>query len=274
MDLSPSAQVFDRAASTYDAVGVDFFADFGRRLVDLAEVQTGQSVLDVGTGRGAVLGPAAHAAGPAGRVVGVDLAPTMVELTAADFATQANVRVMQADATDLPQDLGTFDHVLSSLVIFFSDDPAATLAHWAKFLKPGGQMGLVTFVDDPDDGGRMDEVVKRYIDAPAHDATQSAESNPFRLVRDTNWLDASLYQAGMSAVRATTVRHLIRFADLDQWWAWVWSHGMRQAMEMIPPDAHDAFRGDAARELQHHRLPDGGFGYHTGVRFTLGRVDG
>lgn len=61
MELTPHAEVFDRAAPTYDRVGVDFFAVFGQRLVDLCGVRAGESVLDIGTGRGAVLGAAALA---------------------------------------------------------------------------------------------------------------------------------------------------------------------------------------------------------------------
>ena len=119
MDLTRHAEVFDRAAPTYDRVGVAFFSTFGRALVDAAAVRPGESVLDVGCGRGAVLGPAASAVGPTGRAVGVDLAPSMVALTAADLADQPHVTVAQADAAALPPELGTFDAVVSSLVLFF-----------------------------------------------------------------------------------------------------------------------------------------------------------
>src|SRR4051794_13624397 len=72
------AGVFDRAADAYDQVGVELFGPVGRRLVALSGVKPGWRVLDVGCGRGAVLLPLADAVGPAGEVVGVDLAPRMV----------------------------------------------------------------------------------------------------------------------------------------------------------------------------------------------------
>jgi len=51
------AGIFGRAAPTYDRVGPRFFSHFGRRLVTLAQIPGGAKVLDVATGRGAVLFP-------------------------------------------------------------------------------------------------------------------------------------------------------------------------------------------------------------------------
>jgi ubiquinone/menaquinone biosynthesis C-methylase UbiE len=46
------AAVFDRAAEVYDTA-IPFFARFGKRLVELADVRPGESVLDLASGRGA-----------------------------------------------------------------------------------------------------------------------------------------------------------------------------------------------------------------------------
>ncbi len=51
------AGVFDRVAGTYGKVGPPFFAHYASRLVDLAQIAEGARVLDIGTGRGAVLFP-------------------------------------------------------------------------------------------------------------------------------------------------------------------------------------------------------------------------
>ncbi len=63
-----TAGVFSRGAATYDRVGPAFFSHFGRRLVELAQIPSGARVLDIATGRGAVLFPAAEAVGPQGQV--------------------------------------------------------------------------------------------------------------------------------------------------------------------------------------------------------------
>ena len=73
--------VFDRASPTYDHIGPRFFSHFGRNVVALAKLEPGSRVLDVATGSGAVLSPAATAVGPSGTIVGIDLSPEMVKRT-------------------------------------------------------------------------------------------------------------------------------------------------------------------------------------------------
>jgi hypothetical protein len=51
---------YSRVAPRYAEEGPPYFARAGRRLVELTHVQPGDAVLDLGTGRGAVLLPAAR----------------------------------------------------------------------------------------------------------------------------------------------------------------------------------------------------------------------
>ena len=77
--------IFDRAATTYGQVGPRFFSHFGRRLVELAQIPGGAKVLDVATGRGALLFPAAESVGPHGHVTGIDISESMVQETAKEL---------------------------------------------------------------------------------------------------------------------------------------------------------------------------------------------
>src|SRR5688500_2176491 len=83
----------------------------GRRLVEGVGVSAGDAVLDVATGRGAVLFPAAERVGPGGSVVGIDLAVGMVERTRAEIERRgvANASVRQMDAERLDFADGSFD---------------------------------------------------------------------------------------------------------------------------------------------------------------------
>lgn len=270
MELTGHAEVFDRAAPTYDRVGVDFFAVFGQRLVELTGVGAGESVLDIGTGRGAVLGPAAAAVGPRGRAVGLDLAPAMVALTTEDFADHDHVEVHHADAAAIPADLGRFDAVLSSLVLFFLDDPARALARWGDHVAADGRLGLVTFILDPDDEW-FHQLVQTWL-PPQEDAPPAPEGpSSFELVRDPAWLDRALADAGFGIIEASTLRHPVHFADIEQWMAWLWSHGARAALELLPVDRFEAFKAAAGEALDARRLPGGQLGLHVTVRFTIAR---
>ena len=138
------AGVFERSAPTYDAVGVAFFTDVGRRLVALAEVQPGERVVDLGCGRGAALFPAATAVGPTGTALGIDLAPTMVALTRADARVRglAHVSVEMGDAQEPGLTTGRYDVVLSSLTVFFLPDPLAGLRAWRDAVVDDGRLAI------------------------------------------------------------------------------------------------------------------------------------
>ncbi|HLA42518.1 MAG TPA: hypothetical protein VJZ27_03725, partial [Aggregatilineales bacterium] len=60
--------IYDRAAHLYDQVGTKQFTYFGTLLVNSLPVLPGLSVLDVATGRGALLFAAAEKVGESGKV--------------------------------------------------------------------------------------------------------------------------------------------------------------------------------------------------------------
>src|SRR5688572_25387548 len=97
-----TAAQFNRMATDFDAEGA--FAHFGQRLVDVVGIEPGQRVLDVATGRGAVLFPAAERVGTAGEAVGIDLAEGMVRAANEEAERRglgSPVRTMDAEQLDL-----------------------------------------------------------------------------------------------------------------------------------------------------------------------------
>ena len=72
-----SLRVFSQVATIYDRIGPQIFSYFGQRLVDLADLDSSDNVLDVAAGRGAVLFPVAAKVGPTGHVIAIDFSPDM-----------------------------------------------------------------------------------------------------------------------------------------------------------------------------------------------------
>lgn len=140
------AHVFSRASETHDTV-VPFFAHFGERVVTYAALKPGERVLDVASGTGACLIPAARAVGVEGSVTGVDISPGMVDVLrrriAAEGITNASAEVM--DAEHLTFDAGAFDAVLCAFGIMFLQDPAAALRGFHRFLAPTGRVVIAVW---------------------------------------------------------------------------------------------------------------------------------
>lgn len=110
-----------------------------RTMLELLDVHEGQRVLDVGSGSGWTTAILARLVGPAGRVVGVEVVPELVEDAARrlerDGLAQATVRVADPDGLGAPE-AAPFDRVLVSAMA--REVPAPLLAQ----LVPDGLMVL------------------------------------------------------------------------------------------------------------------------------------
>ena len=148
-DASPPSAFKGRDASSYDAVTSSFdrftrrFTEpLARRLVDLAEPEPGQEVLDVGTGTGVVALEAARRVGPEGRVLGVDLSDGMLR-AARDRAVEAGldrvVAFRREDAESLTLADGSFDAVVSLYALLHFPNPDVALREMCRVTRPGGR---------------------------------------------------------------------------------------------------------------------------------------
>jgi ubiquinone/menaquinone biosynthesis C-methylase UbiE len=262
------AAVFDRGAEAYDQVGVDFFTPAARDLVARAGLREGERVLDVGTGRGAVLFAAADAIGPSGRAVGIDLSPRMAELTQAEAAAQgrANVTAAQGDAERPAFPDASFDAVLAGLVIFFLPHPDVAVRRYAALLTGGGRLAFTTFgTPDPNFEAGM-RALGAFV--PGGMPPRPHRQGPFKSAAGIAEL---LTTNGYAPPAITELTYESRFADADHWLAWVWSHGGRATLERVPPERLDEASAAAKDEFEGARTPTGDYVIRTEIRFTLAR---
>jgi ubiquinone/menaquinone biosynthesis C-methylase UbiE len=261
---------FDRSAATYEETGVAFFAPLGAELVARAAPKPGESVLDLGCGRGHCLFPAAEAVGPSGRVVGTDLSPLMVELCAADAAARglAHVRVELGDAGEPAFPAASFDLVTAGLVMFFVLEPRPAMRRVAEVLRPGGRFAMTTFgPPDPKFAETMTILFSHRVGPP----WAVSEDKPFE---DAESITAMLTDAGFVDVRVEEVARDTWFADVEQYWAWLGSHGGRILIDQLTPDQFAAARAEADAALAPHLEPDGRLVTRSLIRFTTAAVPG
>jgi len=191
-----------------------FMGRWSRRLaplfVDFAGVQDGESVLDVGSGTGA-LASAILEARPKAHVTGLDVALDYVA-AARQRATRRGARFVVGDAQALDFADGTFDRTLSLLVLNFVRDPATALAEQIRVTRPGGLVAAAVW--DYGDGMQMlrafwNEVVAADPAADARDERHMPLSRHSQL--SALWLSQGMLAVGE---RPLTIRQpLTSFAD-------------------------------------------------------------
>ena len=272
MSASPEgvAGVFDRAADSYDAVSVPWFGPIAQVLVDALAVQPGERVVDVGCGRGAALFRLAEATGPAGRVLGLDLAPRMVELAAADARARGvdHVEVRVGDATDPRLPPAAFDVVCSSLVLFFLPDPGEALTTWTSALVPGGRLGVSTFGPQDTRWRDVDALFAPYVPQPVLSTPAPGRRNPFA---SDEGVEQLLREAGLAEVTTATTTVEATFSSPEQWVDFSWSTGQRAKWEAVPVEEHPALRRRVTAVLEQIAADRGGLAFSQEVRCTLGR---
>jgi SAM-dependent methyltransferase len=119
-------------------------APVSERLVELAQVEVGDRVLDVAAGYGEPALTAARRVGPDGRVVATDISGEMLAFgrERAEAAGLDNVEFVEADAASLEFPAASFDVALSRWGIIFEPEPEATAARVRGFLKGGARMAI------------------------------------------------------------------------------------------------------------------------------------
>lgn len=107
----------------------------------IGELAPGETVVDFGSGGGIDCFIAAKAVGAAGKVIGIDMTPDMINLARknADNLKIANVEfhLAEMEATPLPD--ASVDVIISNCVINLAPDKAAVFQEAARILKPGGR---------------------------------------------------------------------------------------------------------------------------------------
>ena len=121
LDLAQAQEFWVREADRWDGTS----GRFGDAMLEAADLEPGQRVLDVGCGAGSTTIEAARLVAPNGAAVGVDIsAPALALARERSVASGVDgVSFIEADAQAHPFEPGAFDAVISRFGTMFFDDP-------------------------------------------------------------------------------------------------------------------------------------------------------
>lgn len=209
----PSAEVaamFDEIAPVYDrlntvmTVGGD--GRWRRAAVTATRLRAGDRALDVACGTGKLSVAMAERVGPFGTVVGLDLAPAMIELARARAGDLVQLEFVVADALALPFEDDRFDAATIAFGLRNLADFEAGFRELARVVRPGGRVVCLELsVPRPRAWGRVYHATFRGL-APlaaslfGHGATYRYLPTSLDGFPDPVTLAATMERAGLSEV--------------------------------------------------------------------------
>jgi phosphatidylethanolamine/phosphatidyl-N-methylethanolamine N-methyltransferase len=148
-------QAYDRWAPVYDLVFGGVFSK-GRRAAILATNKLGGRVLEVGVGTGISL----PLYGPNVRIFGTDISEAMLKKAKQRVAelrlkNVEGLSVMDAEKLEFPDN--SFDVVMAQYVVTAVPNPEVALDEFARVLRPGGELIILTRVS-------ADAGMRRFIE--------------------------------------------------------------------------------------------------------------
>jgi arsenite methyltransferase len=171
----------------------------------LAELKTGEVVLDLGSGGGIDVLLSARRVGPTGKAYGLDMTGEMLTLARENQAKSGltNVEFLEGEIEQIPLPDNSVDVIISNCVINLSADKERVIAEAFRVLKPGGRFAVSdVVVRDGDIPAELRRSMELWVGCVAG----ALEESTYK---------ARLSEAGFEAIEVEPTR-IYRAADAKQ----------------------------------------------------------
>ncbi|MHB8611476.1 MAG: class I SAM-dependent methyltransferase [Candidatus Dormibacteraceae bacterium] len=191
------------------------------RVLELVEARPGMRVIDLACGPGTLSRRLMQSVSPGGAIVGVDLAPGMIEL-ARESIPGAHFEVMDIERLEFTD--GSFDAAVCGHGLQFAPDLGAALREARRVLRPGGRLAASVPVEETNDSvwTVLDAVIDRWL-APAPQAADRTATSA--TVGDVDDFDQAALDAGFATALVEVIEEKVRWASAEQlvamftsWW--------------------------------------------------------
>lgn len=192
------------------------------RVIELLEAQPGMRVLDLACGPGTLTSRLAELVSPGGEVVGVDLAPGMIELAQAAGIAGARFEVMDIERLLFPD--ASFHAAACGHGIQFAPDLDQALREAGRVLRPGARFAAsvpLQGIAEPV-WSLLDTVVDRWL-PPASRAIDVGHTR--ETVNDATAFACAALDAGFATAEVEVIEENVRWESAEQlvllftgWW--------------------------------------------------------
>ncbi len=240
-------QLFDGAAKSYDRIGPSIFTQFGARLVARMPLTHGARVLDVATGTGAVLLPAARSVGPGGHVIGIDLSSEILQeaKSAVHTAGLTNIELRKMDAEHLEFTDQAFDVVTCAFSIFLFPNMEAALREMYRVCKPGGYVGVSIFDKTPPPfNPGLPMLIQQFM------AYQRGVLMPQPTAYAPEEVEALLSRFDFHSIETYSETNDIIYASLGDWWEFQLTIGPRLTILGMDEETRARFKEEYLVKLR------------------------
>jgi len=199
---------FNVGADAYDRFMGRYSKLLAPQLCDLAGVEAGQVVLDVGCGPGALTGELVNRLGPAA-VSAVDPSESFV---AAAQERHPRISVQRASAELLPFADQSFDAALAQLVVHFMADPVVGLSEMARVTRRDGVVAACVW----DHAGGQGPLSVFW--RAAHELDPDMEDESQLAGTREGHLPQLFREAGLLEIEDSVLTAGVEHPSFDEWW--------------------------------------------------------
>jgi SAM-dependent methyltransferase len=202
---SPGLLRAEAWAEAYGLIDLQL-SPLGLRAIEALALGSGDVVLDIGCGAGQTLLQLAERVGIAGQVIGVDVAPLLLEIAKQRTEPLGQVRLIRADAQSLDLPSESADAVFSRFGVMTFNDPVVAFANFRRILKPSGALAFCCWRS-------LQENELDHLPLSAA-GLQSIDESPFSFA-DPEYIRSTLEAAGFSAIIVQSHDEKVSSGDLD-----------------------------------------------------------
>jgi SAM-dependent methyltransferase len=193
-------------AEAYELIDLQL-SPLGLKAIEALGLVSGDSVLDIGCGAGQTLLQLAERVGTEGQVIGVDIAPLLLEIAERRTKAFTQVRLIRADAQSLDLPCESTDAVFSRFGVMTFNDPVAAFANFRRILKPSGVLAFSCW-------RALRENELDHLPLSAAGLGSIVDESPFSLA-DPEYVRRALTAAGFSEISIQPHDQPVSSGDLD-----------------------------------------------------------